>query len=313
MYLARDAPTRQGMTHGSCVKETQVPVSAEVEPAPVAAPPTPAEEVAPLATPVVTRESRTNFGNLYDAQNPKLAANMLSKLPKNYHIDPTVGFHRSPRIDNSGPLPAMLINGRVVTNIVLDCGAEAIITGQPGAAAMGITPTMIERDGIVIRTATGELVRLTQTREPVSCTLNPGTADDVTVMAHVVIVKHDLPDTLIGMSVIGPAGLQACFHKQRLKYYIDRGTPNARKAFLKCRFPIDFDKAAPDAVTACIAYTGAVISTTCMKSPSNPLEVLTTPRRMTTLFETVDSPSARRCARRVQQCCQKDPRTRSPF
>jgi hypothetical protein len=101
----------------------------------------------------------------------------------------------------------------------------------------------------------GELVRLDQTREPVSCTLNPGTADEVTVMAQVVIVKHDLPDTLIGMSVIGPAGLQACFHKQRLKYYIDWGTPNACKAFLKCQIPIDFDAAAPEAVTTLIAYT----------------------------------------------------------
>jgi hypothetical protein len=78
-----------------------------------------------------------------------------------------------------------------VNNLVLDCGAEAIITSQPSAAAMGITPSMLERDAIVIRTATGELVRLDQTREPVSCTLNPGTADQVTVMAHVVIVKHD--------------------------------------------------------------------------------------------------------------------------
>jgi hypothetical protein len=145
----------------------------------------------------------------------------------------------------------MLINGRVVTNLLLDSGAEAIITGRPGAAAMGITSTMIERDAIVIRTAIGELVRLDQTREPVSCTLNPGTANKVTVMANVVIVKHDMPDTLIGMSVIGPAGLQPYFHKKRLKYYIDWGTPNARKAFLKCQFPIDFETAPPCTANSC--------------------------------------------------------------
>jgi hypothetical protein len=274
--LPLDAPTRQGVTHGPSVKETQDPASTKVELAPIAMTPIPAEEVAPLATPVVTRETKTNFGYLYDAQNPQLAA-MISKLPGNYHSDRTVGFHQSPRIDNSGPQPAMLINGHVVTNLLLDSGAEAIITGEPGAAAVGITPTMIERDAIVIRTATGELVRLDQTREPVSCTLNPGTADEVTVMAHVVIVKHDLPDTLIGMSIIGPAGLQACFHKQRLKYYIDWGTPNARKAFLKCQFPIDFD------TTALIAYTGAVITTASMKSSSNLQKMLETSRSMTTL------------------------------
>jgi hypothetical protein len=207
----------------------------------------------------------------------------LSKLPKNYYIDRTVGFHRSPRIDNLGPLPAMMINSRVVNNLVSDCGAEAIITGQPSAAAMGITPTMIEHDAIVIRTATGELVRLDQIREPISCTLNPSTADEVTVMAHVVIVKHDLPNTLIGMSVIGPAGLQACFHKQHLKYYIDWGTPNARKAFLKCQFPIDFDAAAPEAVTTLIAYTGGDITIASMRSSSNLQKILEMPRSMTTL------------------------------
>jgi hypothetical protein len=179
----------------------------------------------------------------------------------------------------------MMINGRVVNNLVLDCGAKAIITGQPSVAAMGITPTMIERDAIVIQTATGELMRLAQTREPVSCTLNPGTADsdEVTVMAHVVIVKHDLTDTLIGMSVIGPAGLQICFHKQRLKYYIDWGTRNARKAFLKCQFPIDFDTALPDAITTLIAYTGTVITTASMKSSSNLQKMLKTPKSMTSL------------------------------
>jgi hypothetical protein len=102
-------------------------------------------------------------------------------------------------------------------------------------------------------------------------------------MAQVVIVKHDLPDTLIGMSVIGPARLQACFHKQHLKYYIDWGTPNAQKAFLKCQFPLDFDAAAPEAVTTLIAYTGAVIPTASMRSSSNLQKILSMPRSMTTL------------------------------
>jgi hypothetical protein len=95
---------------------------------------------------------------------------MFSKLPEDRHIGQTIGFHRSPRINNLGPLPAMLINGCVPPNLELDCGAETIITGQPGVAAMAITPTLIERDAIVIRTATKELVRLDQTREMVSCT-----------------------------------------------------------------------------------------------------------------------------------------------
>jgi hypothetical protein len=130
----------------------------------------------------------------------------------------------------------------------------------------------------VIRTATGKLVRLDQTKQPVSCTLNPGTTDEVTVMAHVVIVKHDLPDTLIGMSVIGPAGLQPCFYKQRLKYYIERDTPNARKAFLRCQFPIGYGRSPTNAFTAIRACTGAVIIR--VKSPSNPQEVQEAQRRI---------------------------------
>jgi hypothetical protein len=61
--LPLDAPTRQGMIYGPSVNETQVPLSTEVEPAPAAAPPIPAEEMAPLATPVVTRKTRKNSGN----------------------------------------------------------------------------------------------------------------------------------------------------------------------------------------------------------------------------------------------------------
>jgi hypothetical protein len=278
--LTLNAPMSQGMIYGPSIKETQAPSSTEDEPAPAAATPISSEEMVPLATPVVTHEARRNFGNLYDAQNPQLAA-MLSKLPGNYHSDRTVGFHRSPRIDNSGPKPAMLINGRVVTNLLLDCGVEAIITGRPGAAAMGITPDMIQRNAIVIRTAIGEVVRLDQTKKPVSCTLNPGTADEVTVMAHVVVVKHDLPDTLIGMSVIGPAGLQPCVYKQRLKYYIDRDTPNARKAFLRGQFPIDFGTSATNAFTAIRACTRAVIIRVKSPSdPSNPQEVQEAQRRI---------------------------------
>jgi hypothetical protein len=156
----------------------------------------------------------SHIENLYDSQNPQLAA-LLSKLPGTYHSDRTAGFHRSPRIDNSGPQPAMLINGRVVFNLLLDCGVEAVITGNKGVVAMGITPSMIRRRAIVIRTATGALTeRLDRTKEPVSFTLNPGTADEVTIMAHVVIADHELPDTLIDMSVIGPLGLDPSFRKK---------------------------------------------------------------------------------------------------
>jgi hypothetical protein len=81
------------MIYGPSVKETQVSSSIEVKSAPTAATIISKEETAPLATLVVTRATRRNFGNLYDAQNPQLAA-MLSKLPGTYHsADRTIGFH----------------------------------------------------------------------------------------------------------------------------------------------------------------------------------------------------------------------------
>ncbi|GAQ92482.1 hypothetical protein KFL_010250020 [Klebsormidium nitens] len=99
---------------------------------------------------------------------------------------------------------------------------------------MGITPDMIRRRAIVIRGATGHLSdRLDRTLEPVSFELNPCTPDIVTVMAHVVIASHDLLDTLIGMSVIGPASIIPNPRKQRVKYYVDPNTDSERSAYLR--------------------------------------------------------------------------------
>jgi hypothetical protein len=47
-------------------------------------------------------------GDIYDAANPDLAA-LLSRLSGSYHSDRAQGTYRSPRIDNKGPRPAMVI------------------------------------------------------------------------------------------------------------------------------------------------------------------------------------------------------------
>jgi hypothetical protein len=52
------------MTHGPSVKETQDHASTEIELAPIAMTPIPTEEVVPLATPMVTRETKANVGNV---------------------------------------------------------------------------------------------------------------------------------------------------------------------------------------------------------------------------------------------------------
>jgi hypothetical protein len=68
-----------------------------------------------------------------------------------------------------------------------------------------------------------------------------------------------------------------------LKYYIDWGTPNARRVFLKCQFFIDFETAPPGTAINLMAYTGAVITTAGMKSSSNLQKMLEMPSSMTFL------------------------------
>lgn len=221
--LPQDAPTRQGMVYGPCVPRV-IEDSTNGGDAPTK-----------RGKPLLVQATRCQ--DLYDPKNPNIDA-LLSHLSGSYHSDQSAGFHRSPRIDNSGPKPAMLINGRVVKNLLLGCGAEAVITGRSGATAMGITPDMICKGANVIRTATGALTeRLDQTKEPVSFTLNPGTPDEVTIMAHVVIANQNAPDTLIGMSILGPAQMTTSFRKQRVKYYIEKGN-TVRKCSLRTQLPI---------------------------------------------------------------------------
>jgi hypothetical protein len=156
---------------------------------------------------------------LYNVNNPRLAA-MLSSLPGNFCSDPTEGFYRSPKIDNTGDRPALLINGRRIHNIVVDSGAEAVITGPTGAQAMGITPDMLTPNAVALKIADGQLTKqLDCTPEPIRFTFNPGTPGELTVHSYVVIAPHDLSKTLLGTSVIGPAGLVPNSRKQRLFYY----------------------------------------------------------------------------------------------
>jgi hypothetical protein len=63
--------------------------------------------------------------------------------------------YRAPRIDNSGPNPACLINGKVLPVILLDYGAELVITGRAGARQMGLRPSMINLGAVALRVADG--------------------------------------------------------------------------------------------------------------------------------------------------------------
>ena len=260
--LSADDPRRQGVIYGPTAPVDTAPALKE------------ADQAERASAPAL----KAAADDIYDPENPRIGA-LLGKLPGAYHSDPTAGFHRSPRIDNSGPQPALRVNGRVVPNLILDCGAEAVITGPAGAKAMGITPEMIRRKAIVIRGATGQLSdRLDRTLEPVSFELNPGTPDALTIMAHVVIASHELPDTLIGMSVIGPAGIVPDPRKQRVQYYVDAASE--RSAYLRCEFPIEYGRSPLHAYTAIIRGGSAAVMPLHIKYPKSRLEAEDTRRHL---------------------------------
>lgn len=118
----------------------------------------------------------------------------------------------------------------------------------------------------LIRTCTGALTdRLDQTKEPLSFVPNSDTSHELTIMAHVVIVNHNVPNTLIGMSIMGPAELTPDTRKKWAKYYVEKGQ-TARKCFLRSQFCIDYSKPLLRGYQALNAYTGAVLP--MIKSPS---------------------------------------------
>jgi hypothetical protein len=133
----------------------------------------------------------------------------------------------------------MVINAQVLHNLVLDCGADAVLGGPKTAARLQLKPDMIRKNAIWIRVASGSTVFMDETIKPVDFVLNPGTRDETTVGAKIIIVHGDLPDTLIGMSVMGPASMYPNPYKGTVKYYVNWWEPNARKVYLQCHMLVD--------------------------------------------------------------------------
>jgi hypothetical protein len=68
---------------------------------------------------------------MFDGKIPNLRA-LLAGLLASQIGNREKGVHKAPRIDNSGPNPACLINEKVLPTILLDFGAESVITGRAG-------------------------------------------------------------------------------------------------------------------------------------------------------------------------------------
>jgi hypothetical protein len=139
---------------------------------------------------------------LYNAENPNLRA-LLAGLPATQVANRETGVHKAPRIDNSGPNPACLINEKVLPVILLDYGAESVITGRAGARQMGLKPSMMDLGAVALRVADGETTRaFDRTKYSVEFVFNPKTPDKTKVLLHVIVVITEDADTLLGMRTL---------------------------------------------------------------------------------------------------------------
>jgi hypothetical protein len=135
--------------------------------------------------------------NLYDAKNPNLRA-LLAGLPATQVANRETGVHKAPRIDNSGPNPACLIKGKVLLVILLDYGAESVITGRAAARQMGLKPSMMDLEAVALRVADRGTTRaFDRTKHPVEFVFNPKTPDERKVLLHVIVVNTEDADTLL--------------------------------------------------------------------------------------------------------------------
>jgi hypothetical protein len=129
--------------------------------------------------------------------------------------------HKGPRIDNSGPNPACLINEKVLPIILLDYGVESVITGRAGAPQIGLRPSMMDLGAIALRVADGGTTKaFDRTKNLVEFVFNLNTPDETKVLSHVIVVNCESADTFLGMSVLGKFGLTTNPYKSRVKYYV---------------------------------------------------------------------------------------------
>jgi hypothetical protein len=94
-------------------------------------------------------------------------------------------------IDNSGPNPAFLINGKVMSVVLLGHGAKSVITGRAGARQIGLKPSMMKLGAVALRVDDrGTTQAFDSTKRPVEFVLNKKTLDELKVILHVIVVNH---------------------------------------------------------------------------------------------------------------------------
>jgi hypothetical protein len=115
-----------------------------------------------------------------------------------------------------------LIHRKVLPVILLDYGAELVITGWAGARQVGLKPIMMDLGAVALRVVDGGATRaFDRTKHPVEFVFNPKTPDETKVLSHVIVVDTEDPDTLLGMNVLEKIGLTANPYKGCVKCYVN--------------------------------------------------------------------------------------------
>jgi predicted aspartyl protease len=232
-------------------------------------------EESTTATVPVSRASTAQL-ELCDVSDVGLSA-LLGSLPASYTCDKDLGTHKAPRIDNSDPYNiALTVNGRVLQNIIVDTGCEMVVVGKTAARQAGIRPSMMRAGAVALWCADErETKAFDRTIDPVSFLFNPGTENETTVMAQVVVTNSEADTMLLGMSVIGKIGLVPNPYKGTLKYYVDWETRGSRLANLACVFDVQLGGKRKKSVrsTACEEVDSrAALAMPMMAMPKNDFE-----------------------------------------
>jgi hypothetical protein len=151
-----------------------------------------------------------------------------------------------------------------------------VVVGKTAARQAGIRPSMMRSGAVALWCADERVTKaFDRTINPVPFVFNPGTENETTVMAHVVVTNSGADTMLLGMSVIGKIGLVPNPYKGTLKYYVDWETRGSRLAYLACVFDVQLSSKRKKSVrsTACEEVDSrAALAMPTMAMPKNDFE-----------------------------------------
>jgi predicted aspartyl protease len=225
---------------------------------------------------VTVSRASTARVELCDVSDDGLSA-LLGRLPASCSCDRNLGTHKASRIDNSNPYKvALTVNGRILQHVIVDTGCEMVVVGRTAARQAGIRPSMMRSGAVALRCANERVTKaFDRTIDPIPFVFNPGTEDETTVMAQVVVTHSEADTMLLGMSVIGKIGLVPNPYKGTLKYYVDWETQGSRTAHLACVFDVELGRRERKSVrsTACEEmYSGSALVMPIVDVPKNNFE-----------------------------------------